>query len=457
MTMVWQYQEKLANFKSHQQQMALYQAQMTSSSIQRKIDNIRQEMVALSYENFGIHDFNTFTEIDEVQQALNNRLKQFFPNMYAFTIADAHGEEIGGDIDFLVGDICRNDIKWTAQQIQKDKADITYEPMIHAKFNAFHYDMMLPVQVNGQEMVFFMSFLPDSLVQALHEHKITEHVPFIINNSVSHLIEVGLEGVRDKLLRNYYLTDKEQDLTMARELIKGTKWDVVIVENPKVFNEFQHSELKIFIITWTVIFLFWLAILIIGVRLELRRNQRFNELTEYSFQDDLTGVANRRKLEHYFQSYLTGSSDAAKVRGLIYVDINKFKDINDAYGHLLGDDFLREVAHRLKDYFYETDVVTRLGSDEFVVLIRKLSRYGTIPEIALEKVIQEIRESLSEPYLLHGEEIESSASVGGIILDGGENFDDAVRRADKQMYRDKMLFDQKPNDDMLIDTVPDNT
>ena len=444
--MIWQYQQKVSGFESHQQALAKFQTRMTAMSIQRKIDNLREEMLALSHENFNIKNFNEFSEIEQIQEALHKRLKIFFPNMYAFTIANAHGEEIGGDIDFLIGDICRNDIKWTAKQISNEQAK-PYEPMIHAKFNAFHFDMMLPVKLNGAEYVFFMSFLPDTLVEALHEHNISDHVPFLMNTSISQLIEAGLDGVRDKLLRNYYLTEQEQERIMSRSLIPGTKWEIVVVENPKIIEGFRQNELAQLAVIGFILLGLWLTILVIGIRFESRRSEHLNTFTKFSYEDDLTEASNRRKLEDFYENEVLGSKKSSQVRALLFIDVNKFKALNDAYGHLVGDDLLCEVANRLIDFLDRQDIVTRLSSDEFVVLVQNLNRYGGLPEISLEQLVQDIRELLAKPYRLQGQEIKSSASIGGILLSETEmSFEHALRRADKQMYRDKMRFEGKTDE-----------
>jgi len=149
--------------------------------------------------------------------------------------------------------------------------------------------------------------------------------------------------------------------------------------------------------------------------------------------DPLTGLPNRR----LFQDRLTRALARAHRRdghvGLIYVDMDEFKMVNDRHGHAVGDALLRAVATRLHDTVREEDTVARLGGDEFAVVLSEL----TVPEDALE-VASKLHAALSTPFDQDGIELRMSASVGyAVYPTDGANADDLMRAADAAMYRKK--------------------
>lgn len=429
---------EIQHYREHQVEMATEQAKMTALSIKRQIDLIRNQMIAFSMESFGLNKLEDFTQISSVQEALNQRFKRFFPEMYAFTIADESGRELSGDLDFLIGDICRNDLKLTARMLTAEHPYFDYHPMIHAKFGAYHFDMMIPVYVQGQKLVFFMSFMPDQLIQSLNEHRISQHDSYLVSTQVKNLIEATEHGIREKLTRPYFLTEQEVQNQIASYPVEGTKWLVSVIANPTVLDEYVHDEIQEGVVIGLFILFMWGALFIVGIRMEQQRQERIKELTNFSFHDALTGAANRRKLQHFVEHVVIGRKHETTPRALLYLDLNGFRLINDAYGHPAGDEVLISVTRRIQEALQPKDICARLGGDEFVVLINQLGHYGEDPEQAMAFIISLLEERLQRPYAVHGEIITSSCSIGGILLKGEtDGFDDLLRRADKQMNRQK--------------------
>ncbi len=146
--------------------------------------------------------------------------------------------------------------------------------------------------------------------------------------------------------------------------------------------------------------------------------------------DALTGLANRRALERTLEAALSRAGARARSVGIIMLDLDGFKAINDNFGHAAGDAALREVAMRLRRCVRERDLVARLGGDEFVVVLTDLGgRSG-----AVQDSVERVREALAEPFgdmALH-------AAVGVATFPGdGGNTADLLAHADRQMYVDK--------------------
>jgi len=115
---------------------------------------------------------------------------------------------------------------------------------------------------------------------------------------------------------------------------------------------------------------------------------------------------------------------------LLYVDLDKFKQINDAHGHLTGDAVLIEVAARLRTLLRDSDTVARMGGDEFVVILHDISS-----KTAVQHVATKIIASLADPILFHDLRLTITASVGiSIYPDDDKQIDALLHKADKAMY-----------------------
>jgi len=150
--------------------------------------------------------------------------------------------------------------------------------------------------------------------------------------------------------------------------------------------------------------------------------------------DSLTGVANR----HFFEKSLQRALDYAKENGselsILYLDSNDFKLINDNYGHAAGDQVLREMSHRIKSALRETDLVARVGGDEFAIL---LNHIGDLDEI--DSLKTKIVKAVNHPLSISADtKIEMIVSIGQARYpQDGYNMDALMHVADYTMYKDK--------------------
>ena len=156
------------------------------------------------------------------------------------------------------------------------------------------------------------------------------------------------------------------------------------------------------------------------------------ELEERAFHDELTGLPNRAFLLDRLADALHRAARHDRMVGVLFLDLDRFKVVNDSLGHGSGDDLLREAAHRLSQTVRPGDTVARLGGDEFVVLIGDMLR-TTDALVAAERV----RASLSRPMQLGSESTVVTTSIGVAIGYGQEAPADLLRDADTAMYRAK--------------------
>ena len=155
--------------------------------------------------------------------------------------------------------------------------------------------------------------------------------------------------------------------------------------------------------------------------------------------DSLTGLANRVLLDDRISVAIAAAHRYSHRLGILYLDLDGFKQVNDELGHDAGDSVLKEVALRLQKHVREMDTVARVGGDEFVVLLTNL-RDGADARVAADK----LQAALIQPFALRGRSCPLRASVGvAIFPDDGEQPLQLLKHADAAMYETKRMT--KPN------------
>ncbi len=177
----------------------------------------------------------------------------------------------------------------------------------------------------------------------------------------------------------------------------------------------------------------------VGVFSDITERKRAEEeIRSLAFYDALTALPNRRLLMERMRAALAASARRRTCGALLFLDMDKFKTLNDTLGHDYGDQMLIEVAKRLKSNVREMDTVARLGGDEFVVLAEDVGGDEQDTMRKVGTVAEKIREALARPYRLFDQEYSSSPSIGVALYCGnGESVDDLLKRADIAMYQVK--------------------
>jgi len=161
-------------------------------------------------------------------------------------------------------------------------------------------------------------------------------------------------------------------------------------------------------------------------------------LNRLAYFDTLTGLPNRRLLLDRLGHALSSTRRAPLAGALFYLDLDRFKNINDARGHAAGDVLLLSVAQRLGALMREEDTVARLGGDEFVILTTQLAKEHDGGARAAMAIAGKVRESLEQPFIIDGQPYSVSASIGVALLSRqGQTAEDLLREADTAMYRAK--------------------
>jgi len=163
-----------------------------------------------------------------------------------------------------------------------------------------------------------------------------------------------------------------------------------------------------------------------------RRNTE-ERLQQQALTDPLTGLPNRRGMTEHLKKCLTDNEGGQNGLALVFCDLDRFKEINDRYGHRVGDDLLIEISHRLKNQLRLGDILARIGGDEFVVVARNIKEDSDAYLLA-----ERLRACLATPWIHEMKELPISMSFGvATTLGSGLSADELVRRADLTMYQVK--------------------
>ncbi|MDL2357588.1 MAG: EAL domain-containing protein [Pseudomonadota bacterium] len=169
---------------------------------------------------------------------------------------------------------------------------------------------------------------------------------------------------------------------------------------------------------------------------ERKKSER--RIHRLAFFDVLTGLPNRRLLMDRIDKLLAGAHAGSGFGAVLFIDLDHFKNINDARGHAIGDALLRNAAERLSKLVRKGDTVARIGGDEFVVLLAQLGTASDAATAAALMVAEKIRQSIAETFDIDGQSYSSSASIGVTLLPkAGQTVHDLLREADTAMYRAK--------------------
>ena len=159
------------------------------------------------------------------------------------------------------------------------------------------------------------------------------------------------------------------------------------------------------------------------------------ELIHQAFHDSLTGLANRALFKDRVQHALELGRRRRRGRpvAVLFLDLDRFKAINDSFGHASGDALLSAVSQRLRNSVRPADTVARLGGDEFAILVEDVAS-----EAEVNVVAERVRHAFREPIVIDGRELVVAASIGIALSEtGAETVDDLLRNADLAMYRAK--------------------
>jgi len=226
-----------------------------------------------------------------------------------------------------------------------------------------------------------------------------------------------LVGILDKTL---------QSITAQERAAIFSRW--VRLEQPS-----SSLPLKWIVSGLTAILLFALAILYWNLLLKRKVKERTQQLEHQAYHDTLTGLPNRSALIAQLEQQLAFSQRNHEKLAILFIDLDDFKKVNDTLGHTVGDELLQAVASRLRKTIRGSDVISRFGGDEFVIMLSHLHSLEDIESTCLQ-----LLQSMKQNYPIGQRNISMSLSIGiAIYPDDGESVELLLQNADTAMYAAK--------------------
>ena len=212
--------------------------------------------------------------------------------------------------------------------------------------------------------------------------------------------------------------------------VGADRWLLVVAANRSLIGTMAAREPWLFLFRGLVV-----TVLVTALVEVLQRRRRYAsalELAQQAVHDALTGLPNRLQVAERLEQALARSSQTGFEVTVLFIDLDRFKLINDGRGHAAGDELLVAVAERLRRVVRAGDVVARFGGDEFVVVCEDQTA-----DFEASLVAGRILDALQEPVVVDGQEIFLSASIGIAMADGTGTAESLLRDADAAMYRAK--------------------
>lgn len=248
---------------------------------------------------------------------------------------------------------------------------------------------------------------------------------------------VQMSGYSREALLQMHVSQLEARET-TRSAVEGHIARIISNGSDQFETQHRRRDGQIIDVEVSVTFITSLQLFFVFCRDISERKKSEQEIHQLAFYDVLTHLPNRRLLLDRMQMALAVSERNHRYGALMFLDLDRFKILNDTQGHDVGDLLLLEVANRLIACTRDVDVVARLGGDEFVVVLEMLG--GEVHEAAAqaEEVAEKIRDSLGQPYQLNKHLHHTTPSIGVVLFKGyGASVEDLLKHADTAMYQAK--------------------
>ena len=375
---------------------------------------------------------------------------------YLLEANEAYARMTGYSVEELAGmHISRLETKWDVEEVQRDRTRESgtnrFETR-HRRKDGEEFDVELSMTYMPESRKFF-AFCHD-----ITRRKQTEQYLRVAATAFETHDAIMITDVKANIVRvNQAFTD-----------ITGYRADEVLGKNPRIMSSGRQDR-NFYVEMWQQllhtgswagemwdrrksgqIYPKWLTISAVkdeqgetthyvGIFSDITaRKHAEEEIRNLAFYDALTKLPNRRLFLDRFRAALPASARHQNYGAVLFIDMDKFKQLNDTLGHDYGDLMLVEVAGRIKSCVREMDTVARLGGDEFVVLIEEVSKNMEDTSHRGGLVAENIREALSQPYRLKEHEHHSSPSIGISLYRGNEHtVEELLRHADMAMYQAK--------------------
>ena len=448
---------RMREFDNYQRQLAERAVATSAAEIARMLRTRRRQMALFVRDQ---QDFIRLLADDpgntEIRRILTDRIAIYFPERLSYVITDARGQLLYSDIDLVLGKPCKEDI-------QRVLAGQSQPVRIHRGVPQHHYDLMVPwgrvaaatadAGAPAAGGVFFISFSFQDIATLLQLALPPEQELILLNREHDGLIEVRTraDGSLPAGTEPEWLDSAEAQEWIVDAPVAGSVWVLAAFNRPGEGDRQQ----QLIIFQGTLLLLTFLIFSAVAFYLVVGQEQRRSraeaallrwkdllmetneELRRLAVTDELTGIANRRQFFELAAVEVKRARRNWAPLSLLMIDVDKFKDYNDTYGHTMGDECLVRVAHCIREALKRpTDVVARYGGEEFVVLLPETPRVGA------EQIAEAIRAAVRALHIAHhssgvDEYVTVSIGVCTLTPENPVNLDHLVHMADEALYEAK--------------------
>jgi diguanylate cyclase (GGDEF)-like protein len=434
---------------------------VAAAEVKSLIENKRR-IVNIFTEDFGnlIGELAREPDNEALHNTLNSRIKKYLPDFFASNIMTPIGKPVIGDFDGYIGDLCITDLR---NFLETEIPSIR----VHPNLASYHYDVVSKFRLDSVNHIFFVSFDLSEIGDVLHAVQPSGHRLMLIHKNAQDLIEVTAEGGRENLVGrlDYRLNGNEKMRILSTVKVNGTQWHVIDMYEEALFSDYRDFLIKEYLTVYfifTILALYMRSILVaqdtkrtIAETNLLHSNDNIrklnNKLEALSRTDGLTGLYNRRYFDERMTKEWNRSMRSGNALSCILVDIDYFKQYNDCYGHLIGDECLRVVAALLLDVFRRAgDLVARYGGEEFIVIMPS----STVEDA--EKAVLQLQKALEKEKIAHkrsrvSDYLTVSAGLVNAVPVQGDTIASFISKADRALYQAKAAGRNR-----LIVYVPDS-
>lgn len=380
---------------------------------------------------------------------------------------------------------------WTPQRgdsivgIRKEMAEVLKEQKIYSAISTGKFDMtfksMVPVysdekflgvvetiarfnsivkklqKYKFETLVLIDKSYKKQLSDTLTDHYIQDYYISSSSGSTKLMDSVVSHGIESVIATDSYLIDEKNQLLLSVYLLRDVEekkmgYFIMSTNLSDIDISNVHNSKKKIILGLVLVFIiitgFLTYLYMVNYRNFLQRQQKeleekvvkktkelrekSDEMTHLAYHDPLTKLPNRLLFSQKLREAIAVAKEEKQKVGVLFLDLDGFKEINDTYGHKSGDLLLQKITRRLKKIVPEEDMIARFGGDEFTVIVQN----ATYEE--LEKIAQKIIEEIQKPLMLHKNKLFMTFSVGlSVCPDNGDSSELLLKHADTAMYRAK--------------------
>ncbi len=264
-----------------------------------------------------------------------------------------------------------------------------------------------------------------------------EHDTFTISDQLAHLCGINLNAF-DGSLAGFLKLVHPKDREFVKDVINAAAHS----------NAIQHIEYRINVTSTEVIEVqqeiealnSQNVLFITGIVQDIsHKKQTEKQIHRLAYFDHLTGLANRSYYQERMEDIINSALQRKIQFAFLFIDMDGFKSINDTFGHHIGDQYLQEIAQRLKLVAREIDFIVRLGGDEFCIILNNITDEASVAEVA-KRCLQKI----NQPLMLNNHQIKPKASIGiALFPKDGHTEPELLKAADAAMYLAKQTGKQR--------------